>query len=452
MHDPLLLPELREMLIENDTRAMQEFCTVFHAGVVAENLAPLTTAEAWHILSQTNLHRQVEIFEFMELARQIELVSTIDKAHLSALIEEMSSDNRSDLLRNLDESQVELILPLVAQAERNEIRKLLAYPESSAGAIMTTEYASLREDMTVRQALAALHSQAPDRETIYYVYVLDEARHLHGFVSLRKLILARPEAMVRDIMDRDVLSVRVDEDQEAVANMMARYDFIAMPVVDPESRLVGIITYDDILDIVREEATEDAHRMGAVGPLDEGYLATPFHTLAWKRGVWLVLLLVAGFGTSWLLNLFDPFIKDHEWLVWFLPLVLASGGNSGSQSATLIIRAMSLGEMNSRNQARIIRREVATGLTLGTTMGLLGFLFAARYVAPLNGLIVGLTIALVVTFGTTNGTLLPIVLRRMGMDPALMSNPLIASLSDALGVLTYCGVAIVLIRTLSGGS
>ena len=449
MYDPLLLPELREMLIDNDVAAMREFCRVFHAGVVAENLAALTTAEAWHILSQTDLRRQVEVFEFMELPRQIELVSTIDRPHLSALVEEMSADDRTGLLRNLDEEQVELILPLVAQAERNEIRKLLAYPESSAGAIMTTEYASLREDMTVRQALAALHSQAPDRETIYYVYVLDDARHLHGFVSLRKLILARPEALVRDIMDRDVLSVRVDEDQETVANMMARYDFIAMPVVDPEGRLVGIITYDDVLDVVRQEATEDAHRMAAVAPLAEGYLATPFHTLAWKRGVWLVLLLVAGFGTSWLLRQFDPFIKDHEWLVWFLPLVLASGGNSGSQSATLIIRSMSLGEMTDRNQSLIVRREVATGLALGTAMGLLGFAFAANYVAILHALVVGLTIALVVTFGTTNGALLPIILRRLGMDPALMSNPLIASLSDALGVLTYCGVAIVLLRVVA---
>jgi magnesium transporter len=437
MLDPLLVPELREMLNDSDVSAMREFCAIFHPAVVAENLGALVTAEAWKVLSQSPLQRQVEVFEFMELDRQIELVSTLEKAHLSALIEEMAPDDRVGLLRNLE----------VAQAERSDIRKLLSYPESSAGALMTTEYASLREELTVREALAALHSQAPNRETIYYVYVLDEARHLHGFVSLRKLILARPDSLVRDIMDRDVLSVRVDEDQESVANKMARYDFIAMPVVDDENRLVGIITHDDVLDVMREEATEDAHRMGAVAPLEESYLGTPFHTLAWKRGIWLILLLVAGFGTSSLLNLYDGVTEQHEWLVWFLPLVLASGGNSGSQSATLIIRSMSLGELNRSNQNRIIRREVATGVALGTAMGLLALVFSVQYVPWTHALVVGGTIALVVTFGTTNGTLLPIMLRRLGFDPALMSNPLIASLSDALGVLIYYNVALLFLRS-----
>ncbi|MCY2966138.1 MAG: magnesium transporter, partial [Planctomycetota bacterium] len=421
----------------------------FHPGVVAENLAALTPAEAWHVLSQSNLRQQVEIFEFMELDRQIELVSTIDKPRLSALIEEMSADDRAELLRNMEEDQVELLLPLIAQAERSDIRKLLSYPESSAGALMTTEYASLREELTVREALAALHSQAPNRETIYYVYVLDEARHLHGFVSLRKLILARPDALVRDIMETDVLSVNVNDDQEAVANKMARYDFIAIPVVDAQERLVGIITHDDVLDVMREEATEDAHRMGAVAPLEDGYLSTPFFTLAWKRGIWLILLLVAGFGTSSLLNLYDGVTEQHEWLVWFLPLVLASGGNSGSQSATLIIRSMSLGEMSRANQPRIIRREFATGLVLGSAMGLMAFVFASQYVPWPHALVVASTIALVVTFGTTNGTLLPIALRHLGCDPALMSNPLIASLSDALGVLIYYNVALLCLRLMS---
>jgi magnesium transporter len=421
---------------------------VFHPGVVAENLAELPTPDAWRVLSHTDLQRQVEVFEFMERERQMELVSTLPQPQLLSLIEEMSADDRADLLRSMEDDQLERLLPLIAQAERSEIRRLLSYPESSAGALMTTDYASLPEELSVRDALAALHHQAPDRETIYYIYVLDELRHLRGFVSLRKLILARPDLLVREIMDRDVLSVRVTEDQESVANKMARYDFIAMPVVDDENRLVGIITHDDVLDVMREEATEDAHRMGAVAPLEESYLGTPFHTLAWKRGIWLVLLLVAGFGTSSLLNLYDGVTEKHEWLVWFLPLVLASGGNSGSQSATLIIRSMSLGELNRSNQNRIIRREVATGVALGTAMGLLALVFSVQYVPWTHALVVGGTIALVVTFGTTNGTLLPITLKRLGFDPALMSNPLIASLSDALGVLIYYNVALLFLRSM----
>ena len=442
MYDPLLLPELREMLIENDVSAMQEFCAVFHSGVVAENLDALVATECWRVLAQAGLRRQVEIFEFLSLARQMELVATMDKAHLSAVLEEMAPDDRVALLKNMDQAQVELLLPLVAQAERGDIRKLLSYPEHSAGSIMTTEYASLREDVTVRDALAQLRLQAPNRETIYYVYVIDDARHLHGFVSLRTLILARPEAAVAELMDQDVISVRVDDDQEVVANRMARYDFIAMPVVDDQGRLVGIITHDDVLDVLQQEATEDAHLMGGVSPLEDGYLSTSFFTLAWKRGIWLVLLLVAGFGTSAVLSHYNDETKHLLWLVWFLPLVLASGGNAGSQSATLVIRAMALGQLNREIQFRICRRELGTGLVLGGTMALLGFVFALRYVTMADAAVVACTVAMVVSLGTINGTLLPIILKRLGMDPALMSNPLIASLSDILGVLIYYNVAL----------
>jgi magnesium transporter len=443
MFDPLLVPELREMLIDGDSRAMQEFCQVFHPGVVAENLEALAVHEAWRVLCQTDLQRQVEVFSYFTPRRQMELVSTIDKAHLSSLIESMAADDRVDLLKKMEDAQVELLLPLVAQAERADIRKLLSYPEHSAGSIMTTDYASLREDMTVKEALAALHTQAPNRETIYYVYVLDEARHLHGFISLRKLILARADALVSQIMDRDVISVRVDEDQEVAANKLARYDFIAMPVVDDQGRLVGIITYDDVLDVVQEEATEDVQRMAAMAPLEDSFLSTPMLTLAWKRGVWLVLLLVAGFGTSAMLNRFSAVTQQLEWLVWFLPLVLASGGNAGSQSATLVIRTMALGNVPRADQWRILRREVATGLTLGSALALLGFAFAVCYVSWQNAVIVAGTVAMVVMLGTVNGTLLPMILRATGCDPALMSNPLIASLSDMLGVLIYFNVALV---------
>ncbi|HEY2253934.1 MAG TPA: magnesium transporter, partial [Planctomycetaceae bacterium] len=346
------------------------------------------------------------------------------------------------LLKNMDPAQVELLMPLFAQAERGDIRKLLSYPEHSAGSIMTTDYASLPEGITAREALAQLRSQAPDRETIYYVYVLDHARHLHGFVSLRKLFLARPDALVSELMDKDVISVRVDEDQEVVANKIARYDFIAMPVVDDQGRLVGIVTHDDVLDVVQQEATEDAHLMGAVAPLEDGYMDTPFFTLAWKRGIWLVLLLVAGFGTSEVLSHYNKETERWEWLVWFLPLVLASGGNAGSQSATLVIRALALGQLNRETQLRIGRRELMTGFVLGGTMALLGFIFASFHVVKADAAVVAGTVALVVTLGTVNGTLLPIALKRLGFDPALMSNPLIASLSDILGVLIYYNVAL----------
>src|SRR5262249_21493313 len=217
MFDPLLLPELREMLIENDTRAMEEFCEVFHPGIAAENLEALSVADSWRVLSQANWRRRGEVFGFFSHRRQMDLVATIDKPHLSALLEVMAPDDRVALLKNMDTKQVELLLPLVAQVERDDIRKLLSYPEHSAGSIMTTEYASLRGDISAGEALAQLRLQAPDRETIYYVYVLDDGRRLHGFVSLRRLILARPETPVSELMDKDVIAVNVNDDQEIVA-------------------------------------------------------------------------------------------------------------------------------------------------------------------------------------------------------------------------------------------
>jgi magnesium transporter len=205
---------------------------------------------------------------------------------------------------------------------------------------------------------------------------------------------------------------------------------------------VGIVTHDDVLDVVQQEATEDAHLIGAVVPLEDGYLATPFFTLVWKRGIWLVFLLLAGFGTAWLLKSYNRVTERWEWLDWFLPLVLASGGNAGSQSATLVIRALALGQLDRQAQLRIGRRELLTGLVLGGTMALLGFGVASLSVVKTDAAVVAATVALVVTLGTVNGTLLPIVLKRIGLDPALMSNPLIASLSDFLGVVIYFNLAL----------
>jgi magnesium transporter len=360
---------------------------------------------------------------------------------LASLVEEMAPDDRADLLERMDSAHVERLMPLIAQAERADIRKLLSYPDHSAGSIMTTEYASLPVGVSVAEAIAQLRTQAPNSETIYSIYILDDSRRLRGFISLQKLILARPETPVGELMNKDVISVRVDEDVDLVAQKMARFDFIAVPVVDEQNRLVGIITHDDVLDVVQEIATQEAQMMGAVAPLENAYLSTPFLELAWKRGIWLVLLLVASFGTSSVLKHHEGITPGFEWMVWFLPLVMASGGNAGSQSATLIIRSLALGEMRPRDYARILVRELLTGLTLGMTLAVLGAAFASFSVARYETLVVGISVCLVVAFGTVNGTLLPLLLKRMGLDPALMSNPLIASLSDILAVVVYYRVA-----------
>jgi len=447
VYNPLLQPDLKLMLVEGDDVGMQQFCEVLNPVIIAEVMQGLDPEDVWRVLASSNIERQAEIFELIDPTQQIELVASVERKHLSSLVEAMSADDRVDLLEHMDEEQLEALLPLIAQAEREEIRKMLSYRENSAGSIMTTEYASLPENVTVSEALSRLRQQAPDSETIYYVFVVNEARHLHGVITLRELILARPGALLADVMRRDVIAVQVDDDREKAARLIAKFDLIALPVLDEVNRLVGIITHDDVLDVVQEEAEEDAYRQSAIQPLEHSYLSTPLLTIAWKRGVWLLVLSIMALGTATVMRAFGKAERDENWLDWFLPLVLASGGNTGSQSATLVIRAMAMATLSQKDRIRMAFRELLTGMILGAVLGLfswtaLQLLFSRDW---MQAGVVSLTIALVVTMGTVTGSLLPMFFESLGMDPAIMSNPLIASLSDIVGVVIYFSVAILLL-------
>ncbi len=441
----LLFPDLRMTLDANDDDGLREFCEALHPAVVAEVIDELEPAELWRALVSCDAELQAEIFGFFEPRLQIAIVEVADRKRLSRLIEEMAPDDRVDVLELLDDEKVESLLPLMAQAERADIRKLLSYPDGSAGSIMTTEYASLPEGITVSEALDQLRIQAPDSETIYYIYILDEGRRLDGIVSLRELIQAKRSATLSEIMHRDVISVRVDDDEEFVARELARYDFLAIPIVDNLHRLVGIVTLDDALDVLEEEATEDAQMQAAIQPLDESYMTTPFFVLAQKRGVWLVILLAAAFLTAWVMQGYEELQRSYVWMAAFIPLVLASGGNAGSQSATLIIREMATSEMDYRDKYFIVTRELRMALTLGAALMALSFGVAIWMVPLAEAIVVAVTVLIMVIFGTTAGALLPILFKRLGMDPALMSNPLIAALVDVLGVIIYFSTAIALL-------
>src|SRR5439155_8690701 len=262
--------------------------------------------------------------------------------HMAQLIEKMSHDDRVDLLRRLIPRAAEELLRLVDEADRRDIAALVKYPENTAGALMTTDYAWLPANITVAEALERLRLQAPDRETIYYVYVLDDQRRLLGVVSLRDLILSSRHAVLRDIMEKETLAARVSDDREQVAQEMAHYDFLAMPVIDEAGRLVGIVTHDDVMDVVVQEATEDVHMMGGVGALAEDYLQADFVTIWRKRAFWLSCLFAAELLTFNMLAHFEHQIEEVVVLALFVPLCISAGGNSGSQAATLITRALAL--------------------------------------------------------------------------------------------------------------
>jgi magnesium transporter len=439
--NPILIPELRVMLAEGDTSGLREVAQELHPATVAEFTEGLDNREIWQVLDAVPVELQAEIFPYYPLGRQVELIEMADRAHIGPLLEWMAADNRDDLLRELDPEFVEDILPLVAKAERHDIRMLLSCTEGSAGSLMTTEYASLPADITAGEAITRLRSQAPDSESIYYIYVLDAERKLVGFVSLRDLILAKPTALVSDLMQRDVISVRVDDPSEAAIEKLARFDFLAVPVVDDHNRLVGIVTHDDVLDAIREEATEDAQMSGAVAPLSDGYLETALVSMTWKRGVWLAILFATAILTAMVLAKWEP-AEPQLWLVAFIPLVIASGGNSGNQSASLVITALSSGDCKLSDWKRVFHREVAMGLLLGGLLAVPGYLLALVYApSPIEALIIPATILTVVLIGSLVGSLLPLLFRSIGLDPALMSNPFVSAIVDIVGILVYMGLA-----------
>ena len=317
----------------------------------------------------------------------------------------------------------------------------------------------LAENLTVREALEELGRQASELETIYYLYVVDENNQLRGIVSTRQLVssLNRPTLTLGEMMESDVVSVLVTEDQENVAEKVERFNLLAIPVVDSGRQLLGIITHDDVIDVVQEEATEDAYRSAAVDPLDETYLQTSVFTLTWKRGIWLAVLFFFALMTAFALQHYEKPFEQWAWLVPFIPLVISSGGNSGSQSATLIITALSRGHITLRDYRRVMIREIKMGMLLGSGLALMGFLVCFLFVpddaglGPYATLVVPLTLLLVVLCGTLTGSVLPLLFESLGWDPAMMSNPFVAGIVDILGILIYVTVAVRLLNPVVGG-
>jgi len=457
MINTLLLPELREMLATDDVAGLVEFCDAMHPARAAEFMEGLTAEETWRVLQAAPPQQRVEIFEYLEQEKQVEILETCDPAQTSRLIADMAPDDRVDLLKLVDEQKVAELLPLVPTEERRDITRLSQYPEGTAGSLMTTSVARLPETVTVGEAIEEIARQTKNHETIYYIYIVDAENHLRGLISARQLLmhLGTPEEQVSELMQRDLVTVAATDDQEAVAAKVADYNFMAIPVVDDEHHLVGIITHDDVIDVFREEAEEDAYRAVAIAPLEETYLNTPLHTLSWKRGVWLSMLLCGSFLTVIALQSFDETLDAIAWLPLFLPLIVSCGGNSGGQSAALIITALTSGDLTLRDWWRVLRRELVMGVTLGTLLGSIAYVGALLVVtgpSPIEKLVVPITLMLVVTCGTLVGGALPLIFRRFGLDPALMSNPFVAGIIDITGIVIYMTVCLLMLKEVEWAS
>lgn len=442
----LLLPELREMLALNDVAELQQFCTALNPARTAEFMEGLTDAEAWAVLRATDVSRRAEIFQYFEHERQLAILSNEDPQEVAELIAELYADDRVDLLQEMDEERVNLLLDLLPKSERRDIQRLQAYPEGTAGSLMTTEMAKLEEHMTVREALNELGRLSEQLETIYYIYVVNEDDQLRGIVSGRQLIssLGKSHLTLADLMATDVTTVEVTEHRESVAQKVEKYDLLAIPVIDEGGRLVGIITHDDVIDVVREEFIEDVQRIGAIAPLREEYLRIGLLLLGWKRGAWLTVLFFTALLTAFALRHYNDALERYAWLVLFLPLISSTGGNSGNQAATLIITALTSDELNVRDWKRVLVREWLLGMLLGGILATIGFFIAWLWFAPSakEALVVPITLMMVIIFGCSTGSMLPLFFRRLGLDPALMANPFIAGIMDLTGIVIYLNVAI----------
>lgn len=452
-------PELRLMLETNDTSEMKTFCETLHPATVAEAFSGdhIDIDDVWRILEQTNIRDRAAIFEYMPIERQVEMVEGGGKPQMARLIEQMSPDDRVDLMRRLDPRAADAILRLVDEADRRDIAELFRHEEDTVGALMTTDYAWLPVHLNAGEALDRLRAQAPDKETLYYVYILDlPERKLVGIVSLRELVLAQPHTRISNIMETDnLITLKVTDDQEQAAREMARYDLLAIPVIDDVRRLVGIVTHDDVIDVVVEEATEDLQRQGAVGPITMNYLEANFFLVWRKRTFWLSCFFVAEMLTVSAMAMYEEALHTILVLALFVPLLIATGGNSGTQSATLIIRAMGLDQVRARRDwFRVLRHEFLMGLALGAALGVLAFgrcyLLPSELLVTTRGEIIphwkiGIVIAqgvmAICLFGTLAGALIPIGFKSLGVDPAIASSPFVATFVDVLGILVYFGIA-----------
>lgn len=430
------------LLHEPDDDALRALVEELQPYDLAQFLPELQEAGTLRLLRLLPRDVAAETLEYVDPDLQYRLLDHLPPEVARGIVAQMPGDAIADLMGALHPRQAELLLQWVPADQREGIRTLAAHPENTAGGRMTPDYVSVRQDRTVEQALAHVRKVGREAETIQYLYVVDAAGKLVGVASLREVLFAQPGRRVADIMFEKVVSVQADADQEVAAALLADYDFGALPVVDAQGRMIGIITADDVLDVVQEEATEDIHKLGATQPLDEPFLQVSLLSLYKKRIGWLLFLFVAQSLTSNILRHYQGFLDEVVALAFFIPLLIGTGGNAGSQTSTLVIRAMALGEVEGRDVLRLIWRESKLAMSLGLSMAVVAFLRAAIMGGPVDlGLTVAAAVAGAVLVGATFGAALPIVGRRLGFDPAVFSSPLITTAVDAAGLIIYFQMA-----------
>lgn len=404
-----------------------------------EDLPESMQVIAFRLLSKAEA---IEVYEYLDSSVQQALVQKFKRQEVQDVVDQMSPDDRVRLFDELPAKVVRQLLEQLSPEERQATNLLLGYEEDTAGRVMTPEYISLKQTLTVGETLQRIRQQASRSEIIYYLYVTDASRQLVGIVSLRDLVVSEPEMLLEAIMAKDVVSIHTDMDQEEVARTIQRYDLLALPVVDREERLVGVVTVDDVIDILEAETTEDIYALGGLQTDGDNYFQTNLLTVARQRVVWLFVLLITNTFTGWIIRSQESLLQQVVTLAAFIPLLTGTGGNVGAQSSTVVIRGLNTDDISDLGAGKVVLREAIAGALLGTILGVVVIVWAYFLQGSLGVAIsVGISLVAIAVLASVAGSSLPFLFRYMGLDPALMSAPFITTAVDVLGVLIYFNIA-----------
>ena len=453
----LILPEIQDLIEKRNFSVIRQSLEELDPIDVADIIADLELNSQAIIFRILKKEFATDVFEYLEVDNQVELLKSLGNEDVVSILNEMSPDDRTALLEEVPASVAKQLISQLSPEEMKIATKLLGYPENSIGRLMTPDYIAINKDMTVLDALNYIRNFGKDSETLNVIYVVDRKGRMIDDIKIRDFLFAPFETKVEELMDENYVTLSVYDDQETAVQLFKKYDRVALPVVDSDGILIGIVTIDDVLDVAEEEATEDIHKMGAVDALEEPYIDVSMMDIVKKRAPWLIILFIGGMFTATAMAHFEEEISKLVILAIFIPLIISSGGNSGSQAATLVIRSLSLGELKIKDWFFVVKRELLTGLILGTILGVLGFfrVFFTEYFShsfgnywfPL-GLTVSISLVGIVLWGTLVGSLLPLLLKKIGLDPATSSAPFVATLVDITGIVIYFSVAMLFLSHL----
>lgn len=437
------MDNIKELLETKQFKAIQEDLNTLHVVDIAEIIDELETPNQTIVFRLLPKELAAEVFSYLSIEKQLEIVNSIRFEELQPILDDLYLDDKVDLLEELPANAVKRILNNTSPEERKLINQFLNYKDKTAGSIMTSEYVALTIDMTVGEALNYIRKNGVDKETIYNCYVLSTDRRLLGVLSLRELVVADRSDFIKDIMSEDVIFVHTDTDQEEVSDEFSKYDFIALPVVDTEGRMTGIVTIDDIMEVIEEETTEDFHKMAAMAPSEGLYLEESPLKLAKDRLLWLVILMISGTFTGNIIGNYSWILAQYLVLNSFLPMITGASGNAGIQSSTLAVRNLALEEIEFKDFWKVTMKEIQVGVIVGLIMAASSFIkvMVIDRVTVSIGLVVGATMFIAILVAKVFGGMIPLIAERFKIDPAIMSSSIITTIVDAVAIIIYFGIA-----------